>query len=100
LKRFRCLHDRVLVLPDAAPVKLGGLAQAPSQAPEPERGKVVAAGPLAQCKYSMDGGGVPGGMAIGQEVQWARFAGRDLLVNGVSHKLLRLEEIDGVWEDE
>jgi co-chaperonin GroES (HSP10) len=108
MKRFRCLHDRVLVLPDAAPVKVGGLAQAPSQAQEPERGTVVSMGPKAKSHTSiyqeyLDAAGKRcldnGGVRVGQEVQWARYAGRELEVNGVKHRLLRLEELDGVWEE-
>jgi co-chaperonin GroES (HSP10) len=106
MSKFHPLSDRILVLPDAAPVKQGGLAQPASQQDVPTQGVVVAAGPEAlKVRIPTTGGPVifkhgsnPQGVEVGQRIQWARFSGRDLLVDGVPHKLLRLEEIDGIIE--
>lgn len=110
MNRFRPLHDRVLVLPDAAPVKLGGLAQPKSQEAEPTQGTVVECGPKARPnrhvayeEYTDSAGNrclvVGDWLRCGDVVQWSKYAGRELEINGVKHRLLRLEEIDGIIED-
>jgi len=108
MTKFRPLHDRVLVLPDGAPVKTGGLSQPSSQKEEPTQGVVVAAGPQA-LRSPMVWDEVQGrivlqernahGVAVGERVQWVKYAGRDVEHEGRKHKLLRLEEIDGILED-
>ena len=111
MTKFRPLHDRVLVLPDGAAPKTGGLAAPPSQKDEPTQGVVVAAGPQALLRAKepyeeyIDGAGrrclrYSGGVALGWRVQWVKYSGREVEHEGRKHKLLRLEEIDGVLEDE
>jgi len=112
--KFRPLHDRVLVLPDGAAPKTVGLAAPPSQKEEPTQGVVVAAGPEAlkvkliphlmgqrvEDDFPATWGGNPEGVAVGERVQWAKYAGREVEHDGRKHRLLRLEEIDGVLEEE
>jgi chaperonin GroES len=96
------LGDRVLVKPDAVPVKTTGLAAPPSQKEVPTEGIVVAAGPKAKRhgrEYGENGPANPEGVAVGQRVQYAKYAGRDVMHNGSLHKLLRLEEIEGLIEE-
>ena len=91
--KFRPLHDRVLVLPDGAAPKTVGLAAPPSQKEEPTQGTVVAVGkdvPFAGADV----------VAPGVRVQWPKYAGREVEHDGRKHRLLRLEEIDGVLEEE
>ncbi len=104
--KFRPLHDRVLVLPDGAAPKTVGLAAPPSQKEEPTTGVVVAAGPTAEkiVRKLGDRGtqtsGNQEGVAVNERVQWAKYAGREVEHEGRKHRLLRLEEIDGVLEEE
>lgn len=99
MTRFRPLADRILVLPNRPPVKTGGLAAPPSQEEEPTQGVVVATG-----RASVDAGGSGApctgfGVRVGWTIQWAKYAGREVEHNGVKHRLLRLEEVEGVIED-
>ena len=95
-KRFRCLGDRILVKPESAPVKLGGLAVPKSQEEEPTEGFVVAAGPGA-IHSSMQN---PNGIRVGETVCWRQYSGRERMLNGEKFRLIRLDELDGVIEDE
>jgi chaperonin GroES len=97
------LSDRVLVKPDAVPVKTTGLAAPPSQKEVPTEGIVVAVGPGADAERTDKRGRPkeynPDGVQTGQRVQYAKYAGRDVMHNGSLHKLLRLEEIEGLIEE-
>jgi chaperonin GroES len=93
------LGDRVLVKPDAVPVKTTGLAAPPSQKEVPTEGIVVAAGPRALRADDNDLDIIGEGVCIGQRVQYAKYAGRDVMHNGSLHNLLRLEECEGLIEE-
>ena len=92
MRTFKPLGDRLLVLPDA-PIakKTTGLAEPPSQKEAPTEGVVVAVGPDIDM---LDG------VMLGSRIQYTKYAGRDVMHNGVKHKLLRLEEIEGIIEDD
>ena len=95
MRTFKPLGDRLLVLPDAPVAEnTKGLAKPPSQKEAPTEGIVVAVGPLAIKGYQIDS------VAIGDRVQYTKYAGRDVMHNGVEHKLLRLEEVQGIIEDD
>ena len=104
MRKFFPLHDRVLVLPDAIAVKVGGLAQAPSQKEEPTEGIIVAVGPevtIAETTETVSGTMDPltRDDLVGCRVQWTKYAGRPVMHNDKKHILLRIEEIDGVIAD-
>ena len=104
MRTFKPLSDRVLVRPEA-PIekKTTGLAAPPSQKEAPTEGIVVAVGPDADAERTDDRGMPkeynPGGVCVGWRVQYAKYAGRDVKHNGVNHKLLRLEELEGIIEE-
>ena len=123
MRKFVPLADRVLVKPDGAEqakVPTRGLATPQAQKEEPTEGVVVAVGQdanarnfaenfvwtersvkLSMSQSSPEMKGTPTrGVSIGQRVQWAKYSGREVLHNGEKHRLLRLEEIDGVIVDE
>jgi len=102
VRKFIPLADRILVLPERAPAKTTGLAQPKSQEAEPTEGVVVATGPEVRCQCGLTDCPVSGGevVRVGDRVQWRKYAGHPVQHNGVEHKLLRLEEIDGLVEDE
>lgn len=100
MSKFRPLSDRVLVLPDSAPVKQGGLAQPTSQQDVPTQGVVVAAGRAAIANSGMSMSPCEGfGVAIGERVQWRKHSGHETMHDGVKHWLLRLEEVEGCIEE-
>ena len=41
----------------------------------------------------------PDGVEVGDRVQFGKYSGREAMHEGREHKLLRLEEIEGVIED-
>ena len=102
-KRFRPLSDRILIKPESAPVKLGGLAVPDSQKDEPTEGIVVAVGPDAIKRVTgVDTIGrgqivqrFNAGVAVGETVAWRKYSGRDVTVDGETFKLIRLDELDG-----
>lgn len=106
MSKFRPLADRVLVKPDSTPERKSGLAVPKGQEEEPVTGIVVAAGPKAEKVITYVGpalteyGGNVEGIIIGEHVQWARYAGREVMHEGKKHRLLRLEEIDLVIEED
>jgi len=103
MRTFKPLGDRLLVLPDA-PIakKTTGLAEPPSQKEAPTEGIVVAVGPNIRCTCGLTDCPVAGDYAVkvGQRIQYTKYAGRDVMHNGVKHKLLRLEEVEGIIEDD
>lgn len=105
MRTFKPLGDRLLVRPDALPEKqTTGLAAPPSQKEAPTEGIVVAVGPDA-VRIIGDPNGRhdvhnPAGVVIGERVQYTKYAGRDVKHNGTIHKLLRLEEVEGLIEDD
>ena len=101
MSEFRPLGDRVLVLPRSAPVKEGGLAVPGIQADKATQGTVVAVGDGVRCSCGLtDCPAAPGVIKVGDRVQFGQYAGRKAMHNGVEHKLLRLEELEGVIEDD
>jgi len=96
--RFEPFGDRLLVLPDAAPVKKGGLPEPPSQKDKAMTGVVVAVGPFATRRDEKDMlffQRNSQGVCVGEHVQFPKYAGRDVMHMGEKHLLLRLEELDG-----
>ena len=87
-RKFIPLGDRILVLPDSIPVKKTGLLQPQAQMAEPTEGIVMAVGEDAVHDIRNS-----------DRIQFAKYAGREVMLNGVKHKLLRLEEVEGVIED-
>jgi chaperonin GroES len=103
MRTFTPFGDRVLIKPITTAVKTTGLATPQSQKEVPTEGIVVAVGLGADAERT-DQRGMPkeynpAGVCIGERVQFAKYAGRDVMHNGVTHKLLRLEEIEGRIED-
>jgi co-chaperonin GroES (HSP10) len=117
MRKFCPLGDRLLVRPDAPTEKKTiGLAAPPSQKEAATEGIVVAGGPDA-IKYYMEAhrrgeptpapagmktnmiGGNPKGVMVGERIQYTKYAGREVMHDGVKHKLLRLEECEGIIEE-
>ena len=100
MRTFKPLGDRLLVRPDAPIEKqTTGLAAPPSQKEVPTEGIVVAVGPGAAKEQAVDGRirRSEFGVSIGDRIQYAKYSGRDVKHNGTIHKLLRLEEVEGIF---
>ena len=106
MRTFKPLGDRLLVRPDAPIEKqTTGLSAPPSQKEVPTEGIVVAVGPMAKSVYGEHPvNGIylanPNSVDVGQRIQYAKYSGRDVKHNGTIHKLLRLEEVEGLIEDD
>ena len=103
MRTFTPFGDRVLVKPEAVQIKTTGLVTPQSQKDVPTEGVVVAVGPGAAAERTDKRGKPkeynPAGVCIGWRVQFAKYAGRDVTHNGTTHKLLRLEELEGRIEE-
>jgi chaperonin GroES len=115
-RKFTPRGDRILVRPIEKQAKAGGLLTPESLKEKPTTGIVLAAGRDAEMYYFEGGNGhasvrraLPGvktdwvvnpfGVEIGQTIEWQRYAGHEMKINGEDFLLLRLEEVAGVWED-
>jgi co-chaperonin GroES (HSP10) len=96
-KKFTPLGDRVLVRPIQPPARKGGLATPDSQKEDSTTGEVVAIGGHIHIPTNSN---IQHCVEVGQMVEWYPYAGHDKMINGEKLKLLRLEEIAGVWSDE
>lgn len=89
---FRPLNDRVLVRPDEAPEKIGGLhlpEQYRSKA-KPDRGTVIAVGPG---KPNAQGAVRPLFVKPGDVVLFGKFAGDEIVLDDVKHLIMAEESI-------
>ena len=104
MKKFRPLNDRVLVRP-ATPVEQPtlGLARPETQREKLTYGEVLAAGEKVwELKVSFIPNAEPirhQGINIGDIVHWNEYSGKDIEVDGETLLLLRLDEINGVFEE-
>ena len=97
--QFIPFSDRVLVRPDKPETRPShGLLTPESQQEKPTTGVVIAAGPKADIEWvppDPDSWMSTGGVEVGERVQWSKYAGREVEINGEKLLLLRLEELDG-----
>lgn len=88
---LRPTDDHIVVLPDE-PVTMtkGGLALPATHADKSTRGRVVSVGP-----GKLLGSGARGDMGIeeGDLVLYTRYAGSEILVDGVEHVIMRATEV-------
>ena len=83
------INDRILVLRDVAPDKIGKIIMPEKGKETPDSGVIVA---LPE-SYSVSN------LKIGQQVMFGKYAGWDLYFDGKLHTLLRAEEIFGILID-
>ena len=89
--KIRPLDDRVVVTPVEAEERTAGGIVLPDSAKEkPQRGHVVAIGPG---KLLESGTRAPLSLAIGDEVNYGKYSGSDIEVDGHDVKILRESEI-------
>jgi chaperonin GroES len=89
--KIRPLDDRVVIQPLEAEEKTAGGIVLPDTAKErPQRGRVVATGPG---KFLEDGGRAAVTVAKGDEVNFGKYSGSDVKVDGVEYKIMRESDI-------
>ncbi len=90
--KFRPLNDRILVRP-SKPIEQAslGLARPETQREKVTQGELLAVGPEALKAVNFDG------VAL---VHWNEYAGRTIELDGEELLLLRLDEINGVFEED
>jgi len=97
--QFIPFSDRVLVRPDKPESRPShGLLTPESQQEKLTTGVVLAAGPKANIEWvppGPDSWVSTGAVEVGERVQWGKYAGREVKVNGEELLLLRFEELDG-----
>jgi len=89
--RLRPLDDRVVVKTlEAEMVTAGGIVLPDSAKEKPQRGKVVSVGPG---KLLDSGSRGALGVAVGDEVIFGKYSGRDIEIDGQEVKILRETDI-------
>lgn len=92
--KIRPLNDRVLVLRTDGEEKTSGGIIIPDTAKEkPQEGKVVAVGPG---KLNADGERIPLEIKENDLVLFGKYAGNDIMVDGVEHIIMREDDILGI----
>ena len=92
----RPLEDRVLVKPTEAETKTkSGIYLPESAAEEPITGTVIAVGPG---KLNDDGGRTPLSVKKGDKVIYGKYAGTEVDIDGVEHKIVKESELLGIIE--
>ena len=96
MKRFRPLHDRVLVRRVEAEEKTPGGIIIPDTAKEkPQQGEVVAVGPGARDEQ---GKVQPLDVKAGDRVLFGKWSGTDVIIDGEERLILKEPDILGVIE--
>jgi len=94
-KRIRPLHDRILVEPAELKRAFGGVIIPDNQQDRPAEGIVKRIG---TGKTLDDGTKLPIDVEVGDIVVYGRYSGQDVTIENVDYKLMREDEILGVYE--
>ena len=94
--KIRPLSDRVLVLRTDEDEKTTGGIIIPDTAKEkPQEGKVIAVGPG---KLNEEGKRIPLDVKEKDRVLFGKYAGNDIMIDGVEHVIMREDDILGIVE--
>ena len=94
--KIRPLNDRVLVVGIEEKGKTTGGIIIPDTAKEkPQEGKVVAVGPG---KWDENGKRVPPEVKKNDRVLFGKYAGNEIMIDGVEHLIMREDDILGIIE--
>jgi len=89
--KIRPLDDRVVVEPvEAEQTTAGGIVLPDSAKEKPQRGKVVAVGPVRLLDSGQRG---ELSVSVGDEVIYGKYGGTDIEINGDDVKILRESDI-------
>jgi chaperonin GroES len=89
--KFRPLDDNIVIKPAQAEEKSAGGILLPDAAKEkPIKGTVVAVGPGRVLKT---GKRLEPGVKVGDVVLYGKYAGNDIKIDGVEHKIVREAEL-------
>ena len=94
--KIRPLNDRVIVLREDEEQKSTGGIIIPDTAKEkPQRGKIVAVGPG---KIGEDGKRIKMEVKKGDHVLFAKYAGKEIKIDGVEHVFMKEDDILSIVE--
>ncbi|CAG0955624.1 10 kDa chaperonin [Planctomycetaceae bacterium] len=89
--KFRPLDDNIVIKPaDAEEKSAGGILLPDAAKEKPIKGKVVAIGPGRTLK---NGKRLEPSVKIGDVVLYGKYAGNDIKIDGVEHKIVREAEL-------
>ncbi|MBP9892504.1 MAG: co-chaperone GroES [Planctomycetes bacterium] len=89
--KFRPLDDNIVIKPaDAEEKSAGGILLPDAAKEKPIKGKVVAVGPGRTLK---NGKRLEPSVKIGDVVLYGKYAGNDIKIDGVEHKIVREAEL-------
>jgi chaperonin GroES len=94
--KVKPLQDRVLVIRIEEEEKTSGGIIIPDTAKEkPQEGKVIA---VADGKFDEDGKRIPLDVKEGDRVLFGKYAGNEIMIDGVEHIIMREDDILAVVE--
>ena len=96
MSTIKPLHDRVIVKRIEEEEKTAGGIIIPDTAKEkPQEGKVVAVGPG---KVDEKGDRIPMAVKADDKVLFGKYAGNEIMIDGVEHLIMREDDILGIVE--
>ena len=94
--KIRPLNDRVLVVGiEEKETTTGGIIIPDTAKEKPQEGKVVAVGPG---KWDEKGKRVPPEVKKNDRVLFGKYAGNEIMIDGVEHLMMREDDILGIIE--
>ena len=94
---IRPLHDRIIVQRiDEGEQKVGGIIVPDSAKEKPQQGKVIAAG---NGKSKDDGKRVPLDVKPGDSIQFGKYSGQEIKLEGNEYLIMREDDVLGVVEE-
>jgi len=94
--KIRPINDRVLVIGEEKEQKsVGGIIIPDTAKENPQRGRVVAAGPG---KVGEDGKRTPLEVKSGDRILFSKYAGTEIKIDGVEHLFMREDDILAIVE--
>jgi chaperonin GroES len=95
MKRFRPLHDRILVkrVEDKKEVKKGGIIIPDTARERPQEGEVVSVGPG---KITEDGKLQPMSVKAGDTILFGKYAGTEVELDDEQYLIMREDDVLGI----
>ncbi|HSC71675.1 MAG TPA: co-chaperone GroES [Candidatus Methylomirabilis sp.] len=94
MKKFRPLHDRVMVKRlEEKEVKKGGIIIPDTAKEKPQEGEVIAVGPG---KLTEDGKRQPVGVKVGDTILFGKWSGSEVKLDEEEYLIMREEDILGI----
>ncbi len=94
MKKFRPLHDRVLVKRiEEQEVKKGGIIIPDTAKEKPQEGEIIAVGPG---KVTEDGKLQPMSVKVGDKILFGKYSGSEVKLDGEEYLIMKEDDVLGV----